>query len=313
MSRKMRKGAKKNKKNDGKEPAEESKGAEARRGKRSSRAAGSKTRGTGEAGAKVTAVEAPEAEAPKQEAPKQETPKQETPEIPGDRPGVAKRASKNGRATSEAPEKKTPEADGAPAADSGTPGSEPAKFEKPRKKGKVSASRPDDLMRIVEALLFSSREPLSVERLVKVLGRVGKARVREAIEQINREYEEADRPFRLIEAAGGYQVMTNPEFAPWLARLISSKGEERLTRSALETLAIIAYKQPITRAEIEAIRGVHAGQALKVLLEKNLVKIAGRAEILGRPMLYATTRLFLDHFGLKSVKDLPKRSELLAG
>ncbi len=171
----------------------------------------------------------------------------------------------------------------------------------------------DDLQHVVESLIFASREPLSVERLVKILGKVGKKRIQDAIDQVNLDYEATGRPFRVVEVAGGFQMLTAPEFAPWLSRLIKVRGEERLSRSALETLAIVAYKQPITRAEIEAIRGVQTSQSLKVLLDRNLIKIAGRAEILGRPMLYATTREFLDHFGLRSVKDLPKRSELLAG
>jgi segregation and condensation protein B len=170
----------------------------------------------------------------------------------------------------------------------------------------------DDFDRVVEAVLFASREPLTIERLAKVLGGAPRARIQAALRRITEDYETTGRPFSIVEVAGGFEILTGPEFAPWLSRLVRSRGDERLSRSSLETLAIIAYKQPITRAEIEAIRGVHTSPALKVLLEKNLVKIAGRAEILGRPMLYATTREFLDHFGLKSVKDLPRRSELLA-
>jgi segregation and condensation protein B len=139
------------------------------------------------------------------------------------------------------------------------------------------------------------------------------ARVGDAVAALNASYERTGRSFRVEAVAGGYRVMTLSRYAADIARLRSVKVSARLSRAAVETLAIIAYKQPITRAELEAIRGVSCGEVLKSLLERRLVTIKGRAEELGRPMLYGTTREFLDHFGLASIKDLPTIEELRAG
>ncbi|MHC5001519.1 MAG: SMC-Scp complex subunit ScpB [Planctomycetota bacterium] len=161
----------------------------------------------------------------------------------------------------------------------------------------------------VEALLVSTDRALSEARIAALLGieTKGAARaVSEAIEALNAGYDEAGRAFRAERLAGGWQLLTRPEFGPLLARMHSERQQSRLSQAALETLAIIAYRQPIMRAEIEAIRGVACGEVLRGLLERRLVKITGRAEELGRPMLYGTTKEFLNVFGLSGPDDLPE-------
>ena len=123
-------------------------------------------------------------------------------------------------------------------------------------------------------------------------------------------YEEGGSAFQIEEVAGGYQLLTRPEFHPWLARLRRAGNELRLSGPSRETLAIIAYRQPIARADVEAIRGVQCGDVLRQLMEKGLVRIAGRDDSLGRPVLYGTTKKFLQAFGLKSLRDLPEAGEL---
>jgi segregation and condensation protein B len=137
-------------------------------------------------------------------------------------------------------------------------------------------------------------------------------RVDAAVVELNTIYESTGRSFRIEAIAGGYRVLTLSRYAPDVARLRNAKVSSKLSRAAIETLAIVAYKQPMTRAELEAIRGVSCGEVLKSLLERRLITIKGRAEELGRPMLYGTTREFLDHFGLPSIKDLPTVEELRA-
>jgi segregation and condensation protein B len=161
----------------------------------------------------------------------------------------------------------------------------------------------------LEALLFVSREPLPERRLAELVD-VGPAAVREALELLARRYAGETVGIHLVEIAGGWQFLTNPEFADTVAQLAGRKGRERLSPAALETLAIVAYKQPASRAEIERIRGVGVGPILRHLLELDLIKVAGREEGLGRALLYATTRSFLDRFGLKTPKDLPASLEL---
>jgi segregation and condensation protein B len=138
------------------------------------------------------------------------------------------------------------------------------------------------------------------------------AQVREAVDRLNADYQAQGRAFRVQRLAGGWQLLTLPEFGPLLARVRGLRAQGRLTPAALETLAIIAYRQPILRAELEAIRGVACGEVLKTLLERRLVRITGRAEELGRPMLYGTTTEFLKVFGLARIEDLPKSQELKA-
>ena len=159
-----------------------------------------------------------------------------------------------------------------------------------------------------EAILLTTERPLSDQRLGDLLGLTGKgaaSRVREALDELNAGYERSGRSFRAERVAGGWQLMTLPEYAPLLERLHRQKQEFRLSQAALETLAIIAYRQPIMRAEIEAIRGVVCGEVLRGLMERRLIKVTGRAEQLGRPLLYGTTPQFLKIFGISSTEDLP--------
>lgn len=164
----------------------------------------------------------------------------------------------------------------------------------------------DDLPRIVESMLFAAHESLSAQRIARALGRIKAQRVEQAIAGLAQRYEEQGSPLMLVEIAGGWRLVTRPEYAPFLARLFSRAEKERLSPAALETLAIVAYRQPATRAEIEAVRGVVVGPVLKLLQERRLVKVVGRAEVVGRPMQYGTTRRFLDHFGLADLDELPK-------
>jgi len=163
---------------------------------------------------------------------------------------------------------------------------------------------------VVEALLFATDAPLPAAKIAQIMG-VGDARtVRKHIAALNQRYEQTDAAFRIEEIAGGYQMLTLPKYNTWLAKLLRVRQETRLSPAALETLAIVAYKQPVLRAEIEAIRGVSVGEVLNRLREMNLIKIVGRDEQIGRPMLYGTTKRFLEVFGLASLKDLPKIEEL---
>jgi len=164
----------------------------------------------------------------------------------------------------------------------------------------------DDLLPILESLLFAAHESLSAQRMARAIGHVKTERVSRGLALLQQQYEEKQSPLMLTEIAGGWRLVTRPEYAPFLARLFSKAEKERLSSAALETLAIVAYRQPATRAEIEAVRGVQAGPVLKLLQERRLVKMVGRAEVVGRPLQYGTTRKFLDHFGLASLEELPK-------
>lgn len=163
---------------------------------------------------------------------------------------------------------------------------------------------------VVEAILFASDEPVSLQKLVEIAEAGSVKTIRKAVKALNKKYRLGRFSFRIEELAGGYQMMTLSCFNPWLSKLIKVRSDNKLSPAQLETLAIVAYKQPIIRADIEAIRGVATGEVLRNLMYKGLVKIVGRAEILGRPMQYGTTKKFLDIFGLASLKDLPKIEEL---
>ncbi len=162
---------------------------------------------------------------------------------------------------------------------------------------------------VIEAVLFASDEPLSDARLAKIV-EVSTKQIRQCIATLNDKYDANNNAFRIEQIAGGYQMLTMTEYNHWLKKLVRVRDDSKLGPAALETLAIIAYKQPIIRADIEAIRGVAAGEMIRSLCYKGLVKIVGRAEVLGRPMLYGTTRRFLEVFGLNTLKDLPKVEEL---
>jgi segregation and condensation protein B len=162
---------------------------------------------------------------------------------------------------------------------------------------------------VVEAVLFASDEPLSAERLSNIV-ETGVRQVRQHIESLNNKYQTNGSAFRIEQIAGGYQMLTLSPYNYWLEKLLRARSDSKLSPAALETLAIISYKQPVMRADIESIRGVAAGDLIRSLMYKGLVKIVGRAEVLGRPMLYGTTKKFLEIFGLNSLKDLPKVEEL---
>ncbi len=163
---------------------------------------------------------------------------------------------------------------------------------------------------IIEALIFASDAPLTARKIVEILPHLKEKTVREAVELLNDRYRQEARAFSIEEVAGGYRFFTLPEFEPYIKQLYSSRNQNRLTQKALETLAIIAYRQPITRQEIEEIRGVSADGVIRTLLARNLITIAGRAEAPGSPFLYKTTKTFLEYFGLKSLNDLPKLKEI---
>jgi segregation and condensation protein B len=162
---------------------------------------------------------------------------------------------------------------------------------------------------VVEAVLFASDEPLTPARLSEIVG-TNVRQLRKHIDDLNEKYKANNNAFRIEQIAGGYQMLTLSEYNHWLKKLVRARDDGKLSQPALETLAIIAYKQPIIRADIEAIRGVAAGEMIRNLMYKGLVKITGRAEIVGRPMLYGTTKKFLEVFGLNTLKDLPKAEEL---
>jgi len=163
--------------------------------------------------------------------------------------------------------------------------------------------------RIVEAILFVSNKPITIEQAKDVLEGVDGREIRRLIYELKGEYEKEGRSFQVTEVAGGFQMVTHSTYSPWLKKLYKNRQKNRLSRAALESLAIIAYRQPISRAEIEAIRGVNAEGVLATLLEKGLVKITGRRETVGRPLIYGTTREFLEYFGLNSLKELPQLKE----
>jgi segregation and condensation protein B len=161
------------------------------------------------------------------------------------------------------------------------------------------------LKSILEAVLFVSGEPLSVDRLLGVAEGVAREELMSTLRALEADYAAEGRGLQLVEVAGGFQITTRPDCAPWIKRLERAKEGAKLSRSAMETLAIVAYKQPVVRAEIEQIRGVESAAVLKTLLERRLVRIVGRRDAPGRPIMYGTTRQFLQAFGLKDLSDLP--------
>ncbi len=184
-----------------------------------------------------------------------------------------------------------------------------------------------ELTSILEAILFSAQKPLSLKELrdvfagalehaegndvVRSLKRVKEEELTAALESLAKHHEEAGRSYRLACVAGAWQFVTQPEYAPWLKALVGHKARPpKLSQPALETLAIIAYRQPVTRAEVEQVRGVAVDGVMQTLLERGLVEQVGRAEVIGRPMTYGTTALFLEYFGLKSLEDMPAADEL---
>jgi len=180
------------------------------------------------------------------------------------------------------------------------------------------------LSQVIEALLFAAQKPLTARELLSAIkgaggedelipnefARTTEAQVVAALEQLKIEYGQQGRAFQLAEKADGWQLVSDPAYAPWVRQLFPAVKPARLTPPSLETLAIIAYRQPITRADIEAVRGVAVDGVLQNLMERGLVKIGGRAEVPGRPLLYETTQFFLEHFGLRDLDELPNAEEL---
>ena len=163
---------------------------------------------------------------------------------------------------------------------------------------------------IVEAILMSAADPITPGRLVNLLAGYNGRDIRELIDALNAQYEDAGHGVEVVEVAGGFQLASRQEFGPWLRKYHKPSNQIRLSQAGLEALAIVAFKQPVTRIEIDQIRGVNSGGVLHTLLEVDMVRIVGRSEGIGKPMLFGTTREFLVHFGLKGLSDLPKPKEL---
>ena len=184
----------------------------------------------------------------------------------------------------------------------------------------MTGEQPITLKQIIEALLFATDEPLSVRQMIDIFGefeagalpqrRINEQTILEAIEQLNKEYGETGRSMHVVKVAGGFQFATLPLYAAWLGKMMKERSKRKLSVSALESLAVIAYKQPVTKPEIESIRGVNADYVIHSLLERNMITIVGRAATPGRPLLYGTTKDFLKHFGLNDLSDLPKPREI---
>lgn len=166
-----------------------------------------------------------------------------------------------------------------------------------------------ELKAILEAVLFVSPEPVPVARLISIVGTVSKAEVVQALDLLTYDLDQDGRGIQLVQVAGGYRLVTKQEYGPWLKRMDKAKVVQKLSRSALESLAIIAYKQPLVRSEIEEIRGVETSGVLRTLCERKLVRIVGRKEVPGRPIMYGTTKFFLEHFGLQDLSQLPPLRE----
>jgi segregation and condensation protein B len=162
----------------------------------------------------------------------------------------------------------------------------------------------------IEALLFASDRPLTMEQIMRVLDGLDAAVINGLLTELKNEYEQSNRGVRLVEIAGGYQIVTFAGFAPFLKKLFKERCAQSLSKPSLETLAIIAYKQPVTRLEIALLRNVNIDGVMASLMDKNLIRITGRKKVPGRPFVYGTTRFFLERFGLKSLEELPKTEEL---
>ena len=164
--------------------------------------------------------------------------------------------------------------------------------------------------RVLESLLFASSKPLTVQDIRKALKVLSAGEIAQIIGRLKQEYAAEGRSFEILEIAGGFEVATKREFAPWVMKIELQRRAKQATQSALETLAILAYKQPVTRAEIEALRGVDVSAVLTTLMERSLIKIVGKKDVPGRPFLYGTTEKFLEHFGLNSLEGLPDIQEI---
>jgi segregation and condensation protein B len=168
----------------------------------------------------------------------------------------------------------------------------------------------EELKRIVEALLFASPDPLSIARIRSIVPGLEAEQVKDALDSLSREYAEATRSFQIVEIGGGFQLTTKTDYSVWVGKLSETRSKQNLSKAALETLAVVAYKQPVLRSTIEAIRGVNVDGVLRTLMERDLVRMVGRGEGPGRPLLFGTTRDFLMRFGLSRLSDLPKMEEI---
>ena len=183
-------------------------------------------------------------------------------------------------------------------------------------KFQIESLREEDLQdpkrakQVVEALIFASSKPLTPAEIRKVTKVLTVGQIEKIVAELKEDYQKSERCFELLEIAGGYELSTRREFAPWILKIELQRKARQATQSALETLAILAYKQPLTRAEIEALRGVDTSGVLNTLMEKNFIKITGKKEVPGRPFMYGTTEKFLEHFGLKELRDLPSIDEI---
>jgi segregation and condensation protein B len=175
--------------------------------------------------------------------------------------------------------------------------------------GETSVLPPAEVRAVLEALIFASDQPITPREVGQVLGGVPRESWQAALQDLQEDYARDGRGLQLVEVAGGWQITTRPEYNDWVRELLDPQRPTRLSIQALETLAVIAYKQPVTQPEVIELRGVKSGGVLKTLLEKRLIRITGRKEVVGRPMLYGTTKEFLLHFGLKDVTELPRIEE----
>ena len=191
------------------------------------------------------------------------------------------------------------------------PGVEPAPEARalPAEGEEASVLPPQQIRAVLEALVFASPQPITPKEITRVLQGVAREDWQRELELLRADYARDERGLQLVEVAGGHQVTTRPEYNDWVRELIDPRTPTRLSIQALETLAVIAYKQPVTLPEIIALRGVKSGGVVKTLLEKRLIRITGRKEVVGRPMLYGTTKQFLLHFGLKDLDELPRIEE----
>jgi len=174
----------------------------------------------------------------------------------------------------------------------------------------VQVDRATVKLRDLEAALFLAREPFTTRKLAKLANLADGTEARTLLKKLTRRYDGRGSALEVVEVAGGFQLLTRPQLAPWIGRLHGQAQEVRLSAPALETLSVVAYRQPVVRAEIEAIRGVQCGEILRVLMERDLLRIVGRADELGRPFLYGTTKKFLQVFGLKRLDQLPEIDQI---
>lgn len=188
--------------------------------------------------------------------------------------------------------------------------------ENPEQAAKVpenKAQAADGVRSVLESMLFASEKPLTIDEIRSVLNTTDTSAVRQTLSELAAEYEQQNRGLRICEVAGGFRMVTAPQFAPFLRKLLrGNKSGDKLSGPALETLAIIAYKQPLTRSEIETLRRVNVDGVVTTLVEKGLIRVAGRKDVPGKPKVYGTTRLFLEYFGLKTLDELPKLPALPA-